>query len=194
MSMTTFVASLSQPLAQILADRELPALTDGRILLGKEYVVQHSSPPRVVMVPLNSEFGPKLPGSDPQQTGQFRSPSGYTQGQLNQLQNRQIWTNHQGFRVHVWGDAPDKDHEKAFDYTELLRDAFIDVLQAKLPGQYTLLRGQWVDQVEGNLVIEGHEYMLEMHCMIPISDTPAIFVPPGTTVNQPFPTYSEEPS
>jgi hypothetical protein len=55
----TIVKAISDDLVAELAAAGYPPLVDGKIVVGPAHLDEHSSPPRVVFVPVDNKLGPK---------------------------------------------------------------------------------------------------------------------------------------
>lgn len=58
MTLAAVVTAISDELVALLASGGYTPLVDGRIVVGPQHIHEHSSPPRVVVVPSASTFGP----------------------------------------------------------------------------------------------------------------------------------------
>jgi len=178
----TVIGAISTALIATLADGSYPALTDGRILVGRQHVYEASSPPRVVFVPVRSEWGPR--------TMFNASPvAGKTSDQRQQWVQRAIWTDITHYEVHVWGASVPADPDLDFVATQQLYQAVIYATHSLMPGCYNLVPGDWADQraSASQMVKAGHEFVFGLQIYTPVTDNPfeaaLQFVPSDTTAN-----------
>lgn len=163
------------------------ALTDGKILTGRQHVFEASSAPRIVFVPVSSKWGPKSVYNRSNVQG---SPSAE---QMRQNQTRSLRTETTVFETHVWGIAnpPDPDGGD-FDATQTLYHQLIRSLHLLAPGNYNITDGIFTDQQASGsqLVRAGHEFVFSVTFDTPVFDgivnpqgvviPPLNFAPPGT--------------
>jgi hypothetical protein len=149
------------------------ALTDGRILLGRQHVYEQSAPPRLVFIPRSSEFGPKAVYSRSNVVG---APS---DEQLLQAQQRSIATDKKVFEVHAWGAGQSSDPDEDFDETEVLYQQVCRSVHLCLPGSYSLGGGQWSDQMPTatQMAKDGHEFVFSVALATPILDRALSYAP-----------------
>ena len=57
------VTAISADVVSALSAAGYPALTDGAILLGRQHQFEQSAPPRIIMTPVASKFGPRASSS-----------------------------------------------------------------------------------------------------------------------------------
>jgi len=153
------------------------ALTDGRILLGREHVMEQSSAPRIVFIPMASKFGVRTVYSRANVAGQ---PSAEI---LSQWQQRSIATDFKTFEIHCWGINPAPESETAdFDSTEVLYDQVIASTHKLTVGSYALGAGKWTDsQVSASqLYRSGREFVFSIEIGTPVLDILLPYAPNGT--------------
>lgn len=162
-----------------------PALTDGQILLGRENVKEHSSPPRIVMVPKATQVGPD----------DMSVPSGKRTAERQfQIAQRSIGSDALTFEVHCWGQyLPVPDPQVDFDVTNAIAQA-VKVSSYLLFGAASKRgAGRWDDERERatQLVKTGHLFTFELSVDVPVLDYPLTFAPTNvvmeTTVQSPTP-------
>jgi hypothetical protein len=168
------VEQLSSRLIQRMANWQMPGLTEGKILLGREYVdAEQSSPPRVVFVPVRGRYLP-VQGS-PTSSGR---PDG------TRLIARPLWSEATDFEVHIWAyDPTDLRKEASIRATQQLARALLCTwyeagnVQNFRPGSF-----EWPSQAEGATVREGlGEYLIiTLTIIAPVLDESRNFVPQGT--------------
>lgn len=143
------------------------AWTDGRVLLGREHVMEQSAPPRAVFIPVSSPFSAKSVYNASRVVG---APSAE---QTRQIQQRSIRTETVSFEVHVWGQAVPADPEDDFDATQALYHAIIQSTHELSAGTYDLRDGTWADQIEQatQIVKAGHEFVFGLSLGTPILGT-----------------------
>lgn len=157
------------------------ALVNGRVLLGRQRVVEEASAPRIVFVPTGSTFGPKSVSNVASITG---NP---TADLVRQWQQRSIATDQTTFEVHVWGvlNAASPSPEDDFDATETLYDQVIASTHLLTVGRYTLGKGEWADQKPAatQWTKMGHEFVFTISLARPVLDVLLPLVPSGTVAN-----------
>ncbi len=99
---TTIVNAISNDVVAGLATLGLPALSDGKILLGSANVAVQGAPPRIVFEPVSSRFG-AADKSVAATMATLVRPYTYDPDLLAVLQARTLATEFVKFRVHVWG-------------------------------------------------------------------------------------------
>ncbi len=152
------------------------ALVDGQILVGRERETEHSSPPRIVFVPTNSQFGPRSPANRSRVGGQSAAEH------LLQTRANPIKTEVKTFEVHVWGVATPPDPLLDFDATEVVYQQIIRSCELLMPGTYELSAGQWADQTGAATALykRGHEFVFGLEIPTPVVDRILSLVPAGT--------------
>lgn len=158
------------------------AFSDGRILLGPQWLMAHSAPPRIVFVPFNSEFDQKPTPSA------GVNPNGSKETQLSRPWT---WTDLRKFKVEVWAAqylsgqlASDPDLD--WMYLEATRDALIQSISLLMLGAFRMSGGKWSesDPRNANLDIAGRRFEFAVDMFIPVllQPNPVPFVPDGTNV------------
>lgn len=149
------------------------AFTDGCVLLGREHIFEQSAPPRVALVPVSSQFGPKSVSG-----GTMRSPQPSAQTR-REFAQRSIATETVFFEVHVWGAATPRSPRRDFDATQFLYQQIIRSAHLLGCGIYTPESGQWTDQREAatQIVKLGHEFVFGLTFATPILDRALAEVP-----------------
>lgn len=140
------------------------ALTDGRILLGREHVYEQSAPPRIVMIPVGGMWGPKSVANP-------SNVNGYPSAEvLRQNQQRSIRTENVNFECHVWGAASTPDPENDFDATQVLYHQLVRSAHTRCAGVFDLSNGQWADQgaQATQITKSGHEFVFAMSLATPV--------------------------
>lgn len=152
------------------------ALTDGRILIGRQHVFEASAAPRIVFVPVSSKWGPKSVYNRSSVQG---APSAE---QLRQNQIRSLRTETTYFETHVWGIATPPDPEGGdFDATQVLYQQLVRSLHLLAPGNYNITDGTFSDQAASGsqLVRAGHEFVFGVTFDTPVLDKLLPYAPPG---------------
>jgi len=166
------------------------ALTDGRILMGRQHVKERSSAPRIVFIPVRSKWGPKSVYNRSQ-------VQGYPSAEVRlQNQIRSLRTETTDFEVHVWGVAIPPDPEGGdFDATQVLYQQVIRTLHHLAMGNYNITDGTFTDQQPSGtqLVKTGHEFVFGVTFDTPILDILLPYAPPGTAPGPVIPTSSDGP-
>jgi hypothetical protein len=183
---TLIVAAISAMVLQILdADQSnefavpVAPLTEGRVLLGREFLKNRTSPSRIVMVPVSSAFGP--PATKSNQVVQ----SGVKPGFKSRIFQRPLATDRAMYEVYCWGQSNLADPEKDFDATRYLAHV---VMQAAQLVAMTSVRidghGEWTDQRSNapQILKAGHEFMFTMSIDVPVLDSSVQPAPPLTAV------------
>lgn len=137
------------------------ALRDGRILHGREFVAEESSPPKIVMVP--AFVATEAPGA----TGGAATASAFADGEHNRLrESRPIRTSAFTWEVHVWGKegAP-------FGPTFALAEALERAAQTRAANVWEAGRGDWIDQHPDapQRTKIGHWYRFTLTLPIPLA-------------------------
>lgn len=147
------------------------ALPDGTVLLGREWVVQGSAPPRIVMVPT----GFKARTGAQEKSGTSISDSNYKR----RLQQRTLGTKVVDFEVHVWGQAIPPDRGYDFEATDALVEGFWETLHTQFVGRYMVTDGKMMDQVDGAVqkMKQGHYCRFGCTLETPVLDKLLTFAP-----------------
>lgn len=200
----TLVGSISNVLVSKIAEAGYPALTDGAILLGRQHVYTQGSPPRVIMYPTDSVYGPRDPASDSRVATNQR----YATDGKAEILNRSIGTDGIVFMVHCWGWQYDQSEPATvpdgnFDFTRILAHAVLQSIQAIMPGNPVVMggAGHWPGSEPGatQLDVFGREFVFKTNPIpTPILQEMLKFVPDGTKqftrtyIN--IPSYTDTPS
>jgi hypothetical protein len=171
------VSAISTDVAGRLAAQGIPPLTDGKILLGRQHVLEQSAPPRIVFVPMTSRFGPR-------DTYNASRISGFPSSEiLLQWSQRAIHNDAVLFEVHCWGAASPPSPDGDFDVTQVLYQTVIASIRTNITGGYTLFPGTWADQqpTAAQLQKLGHEFVFGLEINTPILD-PALAIVPVSSV------------
>lgn len=157
--MKALVTLISAHVVAALLEGGYPALTDGRILLGRQYVAEGSAPPRIVFVPMSAAFSAKDTYSS---TG---LPS------AAQTANPSLATDTISFEVHCWGAAPDQDPDDDFDYTEVLYQQVIRSVSHIARGACKFTNGSYTNSKAnaGQMVRDGDEFVFGVTLDRPIT-------------------------
>ena len=187
-AITTIVNAISADVVAGLALLGLPALGDGGITLGSAEVAANGAPPRVVLEPLTSRFGPADKAIAAAVTaGTTRRPYTYPADLLAVLSARSLGTEWITFRVHVWGigdpspgatNTPGGD----LDATHALKQQVIRSCLRIAPGVSILDGARWAS-TEGrdtSVNVSGWYVAFGLEFAVPIQDYPLDFVPHGT--------------
>lgn len=155
-------------------------LTDGRILIGRQHIYEQSAPPRIVMIPIRSSFGPRAMYNRSQVTG-------YPSSELvHQWVQRSVATERMSFEVHVWGQANPPDAEGGdFDATQVLYQTLILSCHYLMVGSVEFTSLVWTDQqTSGSQLIKaGHEAVFGLTIDTPVLDTTLTPAPSNVTAN-----------
>ena len=148
----------------------------GRILLGRQWLKNRTSPSRVVMIPISSAFGPANTSSNA-----FVDPAtGQTQGAIVRKLRRPLATDRATYEVHVWAQSLPADQENDIDATRYLAHR---VIQAAQLIAMTSVRfdgpGQWGPTA---LVQAGLEFTFHLSIDMPVLDSSVQFPPAPLTV------------
>lgn len=146
------------------------ALIGGRILLGRWWVQQNQTAPRIVMIPIDADGLPRDQYA-------MTDADALSQPQRDALLSPSLSTVHNGFEVQVWGAVNPPDRDLAFDATELLRDQVIRSCDALFRGNFTWGKGKWVDQQEKATTEMplGHLFTFQLTIDAAIGQTPLEF-------------------
>lgn len=182
---TTILAAMSALLNQVLAANEsnefdvvLAPLTDGRILLGREFLTQRTSPSRVVFVPVGGSLQP------PNTKSQSVLTNGANLGYQNRILGRPLATDLATYEVYCWGQAAPADPEKDFDATRYLAHAVVQCAQRLMMASVHLGgTTEWTDQRPNSptRLKAGHELAFMLSIEIPVTDGFVQFPPKPLT-------------
>jgi hypothetical protein len=141
----------------------VPALTDGGIMLGREYVAAYAAPPRIVRVPMASTFAARSNAV----------PRGSRTVDLAaQRTQRSVRTERVTFEVRVWGQANPPHVSQDFDATRDIAHMLEDAIHQLTAGVYELGSGSFVDQApkETQRLKAGHEFVFNLTLNTPVTD------------------------
>ncbi len=150
-----------------------PALTDGSILLGRDTIREHSSPPRIVMIPRGSKWGARNVGLPFNRTAEHRA-----QTSQRTLRNETL-----AFDVACWGQATPPDPARDYDIARALAHAVIDSASLIFGATDTFADGVWDDEKERatQQIKAGHLFTFGIGFAVPVLDN-ALPYAPGNTV------------
>lgn len=152
----------------------VPALTDGSILLGRENVRENSAPPRIVMIPTTTTWGPRsgaIPNGD--RTGE----------RARTRAQRSLKTNRYMFEVHCWNQRNPLPNS-AYDF-----DATIELAHALENSAHLLfgltqepVAGSWDDSKEmaAQYIKAGRLFTFALGIDVPVLDYRYPVVPDGS--------------
>ena len=153
------ISAISDDVVAALAAASLPALTEGHILLGPEYVAESSAPPRIVFVPKGSTWGPKTMAARPTVAA----------AELTlEIAARSLLTEEAGFDVAVWGQAAIPDPANDYDATQVLYQQVIRSIHTIAHGCYKLSPGRW--DAGSKLVVDGRLFVFGVSFSTPLVD------------------------
>lgn len=171
----------------------LPNGQAGRILIGRRHNFEQYTPPRVVIMPVASNFGPRSNSLGAVRVSENIPRWGAEARRV--LEERALFTDEMTFEVACWGiasadvfdeDGPDAD----FEYTRALYLQVIASLHALMPGNYSLGKGTWRDVRHVKRI--GREFVFTVTIDVPVLDelTP---IYDGAIPGQPIVTDTLEP-
>lgn len=147
-----------------------PALTEGRILLGREHVrFENTAPPYLAFVPVTSDWGARsVAHGSPTLTGELRA----------EKLNRSIGSESFTLQLHTWGQASPPNPRVDFDITQRLYQQVIQSVHLLTAGAYRLVPGTWDDQRDKatQLVKAGHYHVMGVVFSTPILEFSMPFV------------------
>lgn len=117
------------------------ALIGGKILLGRQWVQQNQSRPRIIAIPVESDGLPK-------DNYAMADADALSDPQRAALLSPAVSLAHNTFEIQVWGGQNPPDQEYDFEATEVLRDQVIRSADELYRGNFTWGKGKWVDQGE----------------------------------------------
>ena len=163
--LVTLVSAISADVVAARATSGLPALTDGKILIGKQHVFEASSPPRVVFVPMSSKFSPRSVAGRGAQMSAIERQS--------ELAQRAIGTDTVHFEVHVWGQAAVADPDNDWDATQTLYQQIYASTYLTCVGCCVFTNGTWTDSTSAgtSLMNAGREFVFGIEIATPVLDT-----------------------
>lgn len=180
-SIQKIVQSVSDDLVAELEKCGLPALSDGKILLGSQHIAENSDAPRVIFVPDTSSF--ELGGA-PQEGGTTTNRA----ERLRQLTEKARMQETLHFAIHVWGlnpafdGGPDEDAD--YDATRDLYHRLIVVMHRSSVGTFAITGGKWVASEPASgpqMARRGRSFVFGAQWRTPVVDLVAKLVQPGTT-------------
>lgn len=169
-----------------------PALTEGRILFGREHArFEQSAPPWLAFVPAASVWGPRAVA---------HGAVGFTEELHDELEQRSLGTELVVLELHTWGAAFPPYPRADFDITQRLYQQVIQSVHLLCPGAYQLLdKGVWDDQKERatQIIKYGHYHVMTIGFATPILEFAMPFVETpiaieATTLLQPLDGSSPE--
>lgn len=187
--------ALSSQVVKRLAAANYPALVDGKILLGRQEQFANSAPPRIIMTPTSSPFGP---------VDVYSSQPGMVSAEgRRQFQQRSVATEYVRFEVRCWGTSnladPTQVRDDDFDMTQVLYQAFIQAMCAPAiedgksaavlgpitAGGVELETGQWTDGTFGSsqAIAYGREFVFGFRVPTPILDRLFTYAPAGVVAH-----------
>ena len=187
MNHVVIVSAISAAVLQILSAEQpnefatpIAPLTDGRVLLGREYLKNRTSPSRIVMVPSRVAYMPANTMSNvavPLLAGQ---PSGYRIRTLA----RPLAVERASYEVYCWGQHRAADPERDFVATSYLAAVVVRAVQnIAMSSAHIDGVGDWTDQREDRpqILKAGHEYMFTMSIDAPVLDSSVQYPPDAIT-------------
>ena len=176
------VGAISDAVVDALSAAGYPALTDGKILIGRQHLFEQSSAPRIIFVPAGSRFAPRDPTSPARLDG-----SNLAEQQAQQLQ-RPIASEILIFEVHVWGQdtsATPPDPDLDFDATQALYQQVMMSLHQLCEGCYKVSPGKWTSGTPQatQLIKAGQEFVFPLEIATPVLDELLAFAPSRLVVN-----------
>jgi hypothetical protein len=181
----TVLKAIGDKVIAALATQGLPALADWRVQVGKRYLDDQPSGPRIVLVPRRvSHEGVAVvvtAATYPSQSTDVAYRAWLTQKPLLKRRTE--------IDVHVFGNANTPDEPTELDTTEAIADtvywAAREILSA---GNVEALEGQWDAEAAPETAPLTHHFVFGMSVATPVLDMPIkalkAFVPPGTTLDQ----------
>lgn len=152
------VKAISDDVVAQLAAAGYPPLVESKILLGRQYLNQQGGAPRIVFVPLGSEF---------QDKDQDFSPDVGTVASIRQqAQEPSIAKEWKIFEVHVWGVAVPADPDQDYDATEVYRDAVLQTCHRICSGRWSAKGGKWDDKTL--MIAFGRHYVFYLKLDTPV--------------------------
>lgn len=154
------------------------ALTDGKILIGKQHVAEASRPPRVVFVPEGSIFGPQSVANQWTTASALERQTQYAQ--------RAIGSDKTKFRIHVWNaNTPTPDPDLDWDATRMLYQAVYASIYKATVGSHKFLQGAWTDSTNAgpSVMNYGREFVFYLELDTPVTDVLLPLQPSGTVAH-----------
>lgn len=153
-----FVRAISDDVVASLAIASYPPLTEGKIVLGRQYQFEHSAPPRIIFVPTTHGFDAN---------DVYSATGEYTEGQLL---NRSFMTDAVTYEIRCWGTAPDRDPDYDYDFTQTLYQQVIRSLNLLARGSFVIDSATWTDSrfQSAQLDRDGREHVMMVTVYTPI--------------------------
>ncbi len=153
-----------------------PALTDGAILLGRDTIREHSSPPRIVMIPRSSKWSAKS----------VSMPIFRQAEQRSERSQRSDRTEMVAFDVACWGQATPPNPAADYDIARALAHAVITSGTLIFGATEMIGDGVWDDEKERatQQIKAGHLFTFGVSIAMPVLDSALPFVP-GSAVFAP---------
>lgn len=173
-SITDVIAALSTEVVTRLADAGMTALTDGKILLGRQHVEEYSAASRIVAIPMGSTFGP-------------RSVSGAASGthpnaeQRAEIAQRAIASEILSFEIHCWGQANPPTEDGDWNVTRAIAHVVLQAAQALAAGVWSAGSGKWTDSTANatQLGRAGREFVFTLQIATPVLADLLPYAPAG---------------
>lgn len=178
------VSAISDAVVASLEEAELPELSEGKILLGRQHQYGEAMPPRIIFIPLGSKFGPRnITSAAPVAT----NLSGPDAERLAMLHQPAIGTEKVRFEVRCWGQSEDEDADEDFDCTQTLYRKVVLCVHKLCLGVYDLGDLTWTDSQIANPqhVRAGREAVFTLTIDTPVLDDTIGTAPSNT---RPVPT------
>ena len=182
------VAGISAAVLQILAAEQVTEfaipvapLTDGRVLLGREFLSNRTAPSRIVMVPSTVRY---MPANTMSNVSPAFLPGQLTPTQIRALQ-RPLAVERQTYEIYCWGQALPADPVVDFNATSYLAGVVIRAIQnIAMSSCHIDGNGEWTDQREREpqRLKAGHEYMFTLSVDAPVLDSSVQYPPVGLSM------------
>lgn len=160
------MSAISADVVARLAAAPTPVtLTEGKVLLGRQWVQSQSAAPRIIFIPSDSKFGPR-DQANPSQVA--LNPTAETWAQKAQ---RAIASDRVHFEVQCWGvTQPEPDVDGDFTATETLYVAVMNSVRALSVGNCGWTDGVWADQKPDAAQLQkfGHLYVFGLWIGTPV--------------------------
>ncbi len=152
----------------------VPAFTDGSILLGRDTIREHSAPPRIVMIPTGSAWGPRSNSMPHNRTAEHRA----------QTLQRSLRTDMETFSVTCWGQASPPNPARDYDVTKALSHAVEESAHLLFGVPHGIAGGVWDDEKERatQQIKAGHLFTFGISIAVPVLDRALAFAPGGTVI------------
>ena len=167
-NLAVIVNAINDVLVAELLAGGYPALTPdqsgnpGKILVGTASAFEQSSPPRIILEPLGSDFS----------TGEYYSSSTeiWTEERRRQIATRALASEHMKFACRCWGAADTGNPVDDYDLTRALYHAMRIALHNTMPGSYEIDEsGKYT--TGSNVIRNGREFVFGLTIMSPILET-----------------------